>query len=99
MYRLRYIHEDFAVMLRACRSGAGMTQERLAELSGVARPNIAAYERGSREPLFRTAAALLSGTGAVLTIEPPVMWDWTTGLRPYPYPSRLWTIGPKKAPR
>lgn len=27
------------------------------------------------------------------------MWDWTTGLRPYPYPSRLWTLGPKDALR
>lgn len=43
------------------RRQAGLTQSELAALSGVAQPNIAAYERGSRRPsekmLARLAAA------------------------------------------
>jgi predicted nucleotidyltransferase len=43
------------------RRAAGLTQRELAELSGVAQPNIAAYENGTRRPspkmLARLAAA------------------------------------------
>lgn len=36
--------------IRDARERAGLTQEELAEASGVARPNIAAYELGARRP-------------------------------------------------
>jgi predicted nucleotidyltransferase len=36
--------------IRAARERAGLTQAELAEVSGVARPNIAAYESGTRKP-------------------------------------------------
>jgi predicted nucleotidyltransferase len=36
--------------IRVARERAGLTQEELAEASGVARPNIAAYESGTRRP-------------------------------------------------
>src|SRR5215207_6241671 len=36
--------------IRKARERAGLTQEELAEASGVARPNIAAYESGTRRP-------------------------------------------------
>ncbi len=42
------------------RKGAGLTQKELAELSGVAQPNIAAYERGVRRPSPRMLARLIS---------------------------------------
>ncbi|HEX7211307.1 MAG TPA: helix-turn-helix domain-containing protein [Propionibacteriaceae bacterium] len=41
---------DAAAKLRAARLHAGLTQQQLAELSGVRQPNIAAYERGLRNP-------------------------------------------------
>jgi predicted nucleotidyltransferase/DNA-binding XRE family transcriptional regulator len=41
---------DAASQLRAVRLRAGLTQQQLAELSGVRQPNIAAYERGLRRP-------------------------------------------------
>jgi uncharacterized protein len=41
---------DAAARLRAARLNAGLTQQQLAELSGVRQPNIAAYERGLRRP-------------------------------------------------
>lgn len=39
-------HGDIALV----RSRAGLTQQELADLSGVAQPNIAAYENGTRKP-------------------------------------------------
>ncbi|NEE01703.1 helix-turn-helix domain-containing protein [Phytoactinopolyspora halotolerans] len=36
--------------MRRARESAGLTQAELAEVSGVARPNIAAYESGARMP-------------------------------------------------
>jgi predicted nucleotidyltransferase len=41
---------DAAGQLCAARLHAGLTQQQLAELSGVRQPNIAAYERGLRRP-------------------------------------------------
>lgn len=38
------------VEIREARERAGLTQEELAKTSGVARPNIAAYESGARRP-------------------------------------------------
>lgn len=47
--------------VRTLREHAGLTQQQLADLSGVAQPNIAAYENGTRRPspkmLARLAAA------------------------------------------
>lgn len=42
----------------AIRRRAGLTQRQLAELSGVAQPNIAAYERGTRRPSAKMLARL-----------------------------------------
>jgi len=41
---------DAAEQVRSARIRAGMTQEELARRSGVAQPNIAAYETGARSP-------------------------------------------------
>lgn len=83
---------EFARVIREARGAAGLTQAQLAQRSGIARPNIAAYESGSREPLFATALTLLGAAGARVEIEPPVAWSWTSGRRPYALPSRLWRL-------
>jgi hypothetical protein len=53
--------ESTASQVADIRRAAGLTQRELAELSGVAQPNIAAYENGTRRPspkmLARLAAA------------------------------------------
>jgi uncharacterized protein len=53
------------------RKTAGLTQRELSELSGVAQPNIAAYEKGTRHPtpkmLARLAAAAKPRPSDVLT--------------------------------
>lgn len=71
-----------------------LTQAALADRSGIARPNIATYEHGRREPLFDTAMALLKAAGAHVEIEPAVAWTWTDDRRPYAIPSRLWRLSP-----
>lgn len=76
-----------------------MTQATLAARSGIARPNVVAYENERREPLFHNAVALLEAAGATVAIEPPVSWRWSEGLRPYALPSRLWRLDPNVALR
>lgn len=44
--------------LRERRLAAGLTQRELAEKSGVPQPNIAAYERGRREPAMENVLKL-----------------------------------------
>ena len=78
---------------------SGLTQAGLAERSGVARPNIVAYESARREPLFRNALDLLNAAGAQVAVELPVVWTWTDGRRPYAVPSRLWRLPPVQALR
>jgi len=88
---------EFASTLRAARLARGLTQVDLSGRSGVARPNITAYESGRREPLFHSAVELLEAAGAEVVIEVPVAWSWTDGRRPYAVPSRLWRLAPRTA--
>lgn len=81
------------------RVAAGLTQAELGLRAGVARPNVVAYEAGRREPRFDSAMALLDAAGAEVTVDPPVVWSWTSGLRPYAVPSRLWRLEPSVALR
>jgi predicted nucleotidyltransferase len=46
--------------IRDARLSAGLTQQDLAEMSGVAQPNIAAYERGARTPSAKMAGRLVA---------------------------------------
>lgn len=98
-YRLRYQTVKFAAVLRSTRHAAGLTQAELGARAHIARPNVAAYESGRREPLFESALKLLSAAGAALVVEPPLVWSWTAGLRPYAVPSRLWRLAPEIALR
>ena len=89
----------FAEVLRSIRHAAGLTQAELGARARVARPNVAAYEAGRREPLFESAMGLLGAAGAEVNIEPPLVWSWTDGLRPCAVPSRLWRLAPEVALR
>jgi len=89
----------FAEKLRSVRVAAGLTQAELGARAGVARPNVVAYETGRREPRFDSALALLDAAGAEVAVEPPVVWSWTSDLRPFAVPSRLWRLDPSVALR
>ncbi len=84
----------FAQLLRSTRTAAGLTQVELAKRSGIARPNVAAYERGRREPLFDTAMKLLDAADAHVEIVPAIEWSWSDDRRPYAIASRLWRLPP-----
>ncbi len=88
---------EFAQALRSARAAALLTQAEVAEASGIARPNITAYETGNREPRYSSAQKVLEAVGAKLLIKEPVTWHWTVGRRPYAVPSRLWHLPPHQA--
>lgn len=79
------------------RTAAGLTQADLAARSGIARPNIAAFEAGRREPRWQTATRAIEATGATIDIVGPVVWSWSTGRRPYAVPSHLWRLPLREA--
>lgn len=49
-----------AVTVREIRQRAGLSQRELASLSGVAQPNIAAYESGARTPSEKMLARIIA---------------------------------------
>lgn len=55
--------EEFGPALRRRRSESGLTQEQLAEVSGLHRTEISLLERGERKPLLETIVALCRGLG------------------------------------
>jgi transcriptional regulator with XRE-family HTH domain len=59
--------EAFARNLRGARHAAGLSQEALANQSGVAQSMISRIEAGGQEPGIRTAAYLARGLGVELT--------------------------------
>jgi len=90
---------EFALLLRRLRSAAGLTQSDLAGRSGIARPNVAAYEAGRREPKWSTAQRLLAAVDVALVVDEPLEWRWTATRRPYAVASRLWRLEPREALR
>jgi transcriptional regulator with XRE-family HTH domain len=83
---------DFGRILRSGRIRAGLTQADIATATGIARPNIAAYEGNRREPRLSTAVDLLAAVDTDITATTTVRWSWTSGRRPFAVPSRLWRI-------
>ncbi|MDF7663475.1 helix-turn-helix transcriptional regulator [Bifidobacterium sp. ESL0763] len=59
---------DAAVALMQARESAGLTQEDLAEESGVSRTTINRIEKGRISPSFRTLGTLAEAMGKRLTI-------------------------------
>lgn len=61
--------EAFAANLRRLRLSAGLTQEALAERSGIDFASIGRIERSERDPGVRTVSRLAAGLG----VEPAVL--------------------------
>lgn len=55
--------EQFGPVLRRVRIERGLTQEQLAEASGLHRTEISLLERSQRKPLLETVVALCRGLG------------------------------------
>ena len=88
---------EFAKTLLEVRTAAELTQAELSARSGIARPNIAAFEAGRRDPRWDTAIRTLEASGATVEVTEPIRWLWTTGRRPYAVPSRLWRLSLRQA--
>src|SRR5437762_3189972 len=58
----------FADKLKELRQAAGLTQAKLAELSGRGLGAIRDYEQGNREPLLSTAFALATALGVSVEV-------------------------------
>ena len=58
---------SFGNALRRARAGAGLTQEALAEASGLDRTYVSGAERGIRNPSLATLARLCDGLGISLS--------------------------------
>jgi transcriptional regulator with XRE-family HTH domain len=56
-------------LLREARERAGLTQQQLAERSGIAQSTISAYESGKREPGVDALERLLDAAGYELTLR------------------------------
>jgi len=59
---------DLAGQLLSLRLDAGMTQQQLAERSGISQADISQYERGLGNPTQKTIAALAGVFGAHLAL-------------------------------
>jgi transcriptional regulator with XRE-family HTH domain len=79
------VAEAFAAVLLKARKAAGMTQEELADLSGLDRTTISQVERGKGAPrvetLIRLAGALDVDPGDLL---PELSWEPTPPSSPSP---------------
>lgn len=58
-----------AVVLRAARKRAGLSQVELARRAGVTQSVISAYESGRRQPSLLTLAALVEAAGYELEVN------------------------------
>ena len=63
-----------ADLLRALRRRHGLTQAELAQRAGTSQPVISAYERGQRDPTYRTLQKLVAAAGEALVVDasPPI---------------------------
>jgi uncharacterized protein len=56
-------------LLRAARRRQGLSQAELARRAGTSQPVISAYERGRRDPTYRTLRRLVEATGERLHVD------------------------------
>lgn len=72
MYRDEANIRQLSERLRAVRKARGLTQEQVADLTGVSQSAISLYELGRREPYIITAKRLAIAYGVTL--------DWLMGI-------------------
>lgn len=80
----------FAKRLKALREAAGVSQYKLAELSGLSKQALSQLEKGDREPSWETVQKLARGLGVTVLAfvaeeEPP---PTSTPTPPAPRPRR-----------
>jgi transcriptional regulator with XRE-family HTH domain len=69
VHHSRHIARAFGAVLKQARTGAGLSQETLAERAELDRTTPSLYERGLRQPTLGT----LLGLARALHLDPPVL--------------------------
>jgi transcriptional regulator with XRE-family HTH domain len=61
---------DAGRAIRDARTGAGLTQQQLAELAGTSQATLSAYESGRKRPAVDTLGRILAAAGSRLAVQP-----------------------------
>jgi DNA-binding XRE family transcriptional regulator len=87
---------DRSYLLERARRARGLTQARLASLSGTSQATLSAYERGLKSPSLNVASRVLAATDHELTLRTQVDWveHHPKGIVRFWAPSMLWSVGP-----
>lgn len=87
---------DRSFLLERARRARGLTQARLAALSGTSQATLSAYERGLKSPSLKVASRILAAMDQELTLRTRVDWveHHPKGIVAFWAPSMLWAVEP-----
>ena len=87
---------DRSFLLERARRARGLTQARLAALSGTSQATLSAYERGLKSPSLKVASRILASVDYELTLRAQVDWveHHPPGIVKFWAPSMLWAVEP-----
>jgi transcriptional regulator with XRE-family HTH domain len=87
---------DRSFLLGSARRARGLTQARLAAISGTSQATLSAYERGLKSPSLKVASRILAAMDHEFTLRAHVDWiqHHAPGVLPFWAPSMLWSVGP-----
>lgn len=87
---------DRSFLLERARRARGLTQARLAALSGTSQATLSAYERGLKSPSLKVASRILAAMNQELTLRAQVDWveHHPTGIVAFWAPGMLWRVEP-----
>ena len=87
---------DRSYLLERGRRARGLTQARLASLSGTSQATLSAYERGLKSPSLKVASRILAATDHELILRTQVDWveHHPKGIVAFWAPSMLWAVEP-----
>lgn len=87
---------DRSFLLERARRARGLTQARLAALSGTSQATLSAYERGLKSPSLKVASRILASMDYELTLRARVDWveHHPAGIVKFWAPSMLWAVEP-----
>ncbi|WP_447925906.1 helix-turn-helix domain-containing protein [Georgenia muralis] len=87
---------DRSFLLERARRACGLTQARLATLSGTSQATLSAYERGVKSPSLKVASRILAATDHELALRTRVDWveHHPKGIVAFWAPSMLWSVEP-----
>ncbi len=87
---------DRSFLLERARRARGLTQARLAALSGTSQATLSAYERGLKSPSLKVASRILASMDYELTLRARVDWveHHPKGIVKFWAPGMLWAVEP-----